>query len=127
MPRGCQAMTPTSPSASASARRDVHPDRRYRVALDPAADRAQALSRGRQSTCVSAVHDDRQLAGRLRADAAHDGQTYSAKAHEFRKFVELPRLSSEAFEIALDIHPKETKALGAHGRRMAAGQSASGG
>ena len=45
------------------------------------------------------------------APMTHDGQTYSAKAHEFRKFVELPRLSSEAFEIALDIHPKETKDL----------------
>jgi len=42
------------------------------------------------------------------APITHEGETYAAKAHEFRKFVELPRLSSERFEIALDIHPRET-------------------
>jgi hypothetical protein len=33
------------------------------------------------------------------------GQTYGLKAHEFRKFRELPRLAQQTFEIALDIHP----------------------
>ena len=45
------------------------------------------------------------------APITHDGETYAAKAHEFRKFVELPRLSCERFEIALDIHPRETRDL----------------
>ena len=45
------------------------------------------------------------------APITHEGETYAAKAHEFRKFVELPRLSSERFEIALDIHPRETRDL----------------
>jgi hypothetical protein len=34
----------------------------------------------------------------------HDGRVYGLKAHEFRRFAELPRLSSGSFEIALDIH-----------------------
>ena len=39
-----------------------------------------------------------------------DGRTLGLKAHEFRKFVSLPRVVREteprsAFEIALDIHP----------------------
>jgi hypothetical protein len=45
------------------------------------------------------------------APIMHEGETYAAKAHEFRKFVELPRLSRELFEIALDIHPHETRDL----------------
>jgi len=45
------------------------------------------------------------------APITHEGETYAAKAHEFRKFVELPRLSGERFEIALDIHPRETRDL----------------
>jgi len=40
-----------------------------------------------------------------------DGETFAAKAHEFRKFMELPRVSGQAFEIALDIHPRETRDL----------------
>jgi hypothetical protein len=45
------------------------------------------------------------------APVTHGGETYAAKAHEFRKFAELPRLSCERFEIALDIHPHETRDL----------------
>jgi len=45
------------------------------------------------------------------APITHEGETYAAKAHEFRKFVELPRLARERFEIALDIHPRETRDL----------------
>jgi hypothetical protein len=33
-----------------------------------------------------------------------EGKTYGLRAHEFRKFVELPRLTGEEFELALDIH-----------------------
>jgi len=45
------------------------------------------------------------------APVTRDRETFAAKAHEFRKFMELPRVSSQAFEIALDIHPGETRDL----------------
>jgi hypothetical protein len=41
----------------------------------------------------------------------HEGRTYGLKVHEFRKFLDLPRRSGEAFEIALDIHPADDKDL----------------
>jgi hypothetical protein len=40
------------------------------------------------------------------------------KAHEFRKFLELPALTHAPFELALDIHPGDARdiaSLGAHG------------
>jgi hypothetical protein len=37
------------------------------------------------------------------------GQTYGLKVHEFRKFIELPRLVQRTFEIALSIHPADSK------------------
>ncbi|MDQ4134523.1 MAG: hypothetical protein M3179_15280 [Actinomycetota bacterium] len=37
----------------------------------------------------------------------HDGKRYGLKVHEFRKFIELPRRSPFAFELALNIHPDE--------------------
>jgi hypothetical protein len=37
------------------------------------------------------------------------GKTYGVKAHEFRKVIELPRLSRSKFEIALQIHPGDRK------------------
>jgi len=40
-----------------------------------------------------------------------EGTRYGAKAHEFRKFVELPRRSPGTFEVALDIHPAEERDL----------------
>jgi hypothetical protein len=40
------------------------------------------------------------------------GKVYGLRVHEFRKFVALPRLSPAArFELALDIHPDETRDL----------------
>jgi hypothetical protein len=36
-----------------------------------------------------------------------DETSYGVKAHEFRKFVELPRNAPGTYEIALDIHPSE--------------------
>jgi len=43
------------------------------------------------------------------------GKTYGLRAHEFRKFAELPSLtresSRESFEVALDIHAEETRDL----------------
>lgn len=41
----------------------------------------------------------------------HDGRTFGAKAHEFRRFVELPRHVKEPLEIALDIHPGDRQDL----------------
>ncbi len=42
----------------------------------------------------------------------HGSQTFGLKVHEFRKFVEMPALTQQTFEIALDIHPAEEKDLG---------------
>ena len=41
----------------------------------------------------------------------HGGKTYGQKAHEFRKFISLPRATGQAFEIALDIHPGDARDL----------------
>jgi hypothetical protein len=35
------------------------------------------------------------------------GRTYGLRVHEMRRFVELPRLTGGAFELALDIHPSD--------------------
>jgi len=40
----------------------------------------------------------------------HD-KSYGLRAHEFRKFMELPRLSGQPFEVALDIHAAEVNDL----------------
>jgi hypothetical protein len=50
-----------------------------------------------------------------------NGSTYGVKAHEFRKVIALPQRSPCAFEIALQIHPgdsKDIEALRAHGWRL---------
>ena len=47
------------------------------------------------------------------APVSHDGDTLGSKAHEFRKIVDLPRLSTRAFEVALDIHPADGRDLNA--------------
>ena len=39
------------------------------------------------------------------------GKTYGLRVHEFRKFIELPRRCSAAFEMALHIHPAEVNDL----------------
>jgi hypothetical protein len=39
------------------------------------------------------------------------GKTYGLRVHEFRRFVTLPRLTGEPFELALDIHPSEVRDL----------------
>lgn len=41
----------------------------------------------------------------------HEGGTLGLKVHEFRKVIELPQRVPLQFEIALDIHPQETKDL----------------
>jgi hypothetical protein len=41
----------------------------------------------------------------------YHGRTYGLRVHEFRKFVELPRLTEASFELALDIHPDEVADL----------------
>lgn len=37
------------------------------------------------------------------------GKRYGLRVHEFRKFVELPKITGRPFEIALDIHPDDRK------------------
>jgi hypothetical protein len=37
----------------------------------------------------------------------YQGKNYGLRVHEFRKFAELPRLTGEEFELALDIHEAE--------------------
>ena len=60
------------------------------------------------------------------------GRTFGVKAHEFRKFVELPsrlRDTGQTFEIALDIHPadgKDRNLLTDNGWRIVRPQAASG-
>jgi hypothetical protein len=41
----------------------------------------------------------------------YGGKTFGLKVHEFRKFVDLPRLARQRFEIALNIHPADEKDL----------------
>jgi hypothetical protein len=38
----------------------------------------------------------------------YDGRRYGLRVHEFRKFADLPRMSTGRFQLALDIHPHET-------------------
>ena len=41
----------------------------------------------------------------------YGGKTYGLRVHEFRTFVELPRLTGQPFELALDIHLDEVRDL----------------
>jgi hypothetical protein len=41
----------------------------------------------------------------------YSGRTFGLKVHEFRRFIEVPELVPQTFEIALDIHPAEEKDL----------------
>lgn len=53
----------------------------------------------------------------------HHGTTYGLRVHEFRRFLELPELTSAAFELALDIDPADaadTARLLEHGWRLVA-------
>jgi hypothetical protein len=43
--------------------------------------------------------------------AQYAGNTYGLKAHEFRKFIELPRRVDQRFEVALDIDPADERDL----------------
>jgi hypothetical protein len=48
----------------------------------------------------------------------YDGRTYGPRVHQFRRFIDVPGQTGAAFELALDIHPAETRdlsALAAHG------------
>jgi hypothetical protein len=50
------------------------------------------------------------------------GETWGVKAHEFRKIVDLPRVSGLPFEVALDAHPadvRDVEVLRASGWRLA--------
>jgi hypothetical protein len=57
------------------------------------------------------------------------GTTYGLRAHQFRRFVDLPALTGRPFELALSIHPAETKdlaLLAEKGWRLADPQSVAG-
>jgi hypothetical protein len=41
----------------------------------------------------------------------YNGRTYGLRVHEFRKFIELPRRVKPPIEMAMDIHPAETRDL----------------
>jgi hypothetical protein len=41
--------------------------------------------------------------------AEHDGHLYGQKAHQFRRFANVPRQSARSFEAALEIHPDDHK------------------
>ncbi|MBI3943419.1 MAG: hypothetical protein HY326_10440, partial [Chloroflexi bacterium] len=41
----------------------------------------------------------------------YGGKTFGLKVHEFRRFIQMPELASQAFEIALNIHPADGKDL----------------
>jgi len=43
------------------------------------------------------------------ASVEHRGKTYGLRVHEFRKFIALPALTGERFELALDIHTAEVR------------------
>ena len=43
----------------------------------------------------------------------YQGKTYGLKVHEFRKLIDLPQRSRQAFELALQIHPADRKDLDA--------------
>lgn len=48
----------------------------------------------------------------------YEGARYGLRAHEFRRFVDLPRRTGQRFELALDIHPadeRDSKLLDEHG------------
>jgi hypothetical protein len=60
---------------------------------------------------------------------AFDGTTYGSRVHEFRRFMELPRLVDAEFELALDIDAAETRdlrMLEANGWRLVDPQQAAG-
>lgn len=43
------------------------------------------------------------------APVEYGGTTYGLRAHEFRRFAALPRITGQVFEVALDIHPDEVR------------------
>ena len=56
------------------------------------------------------------------APIEYRGKRYALRAHEFRKFLSLPRLTAEPFEVALDIHAadgEDLKRLAEHGWHLA--------
>jgi hypothetical protein len=59
----------------------------------------------------------------------HEGKRFGLKLDEFRRFVDLPRLTRHEFELALDIHPgeeRDLRLLCQHGWRLADPRRAAG-
>jgi len=57
--------------------------------------------------CITSIASWRGIYGPVE----YGGKTYGLRVHEFRKFIELPRLSGQRFQLALDIHPAEVNDL----------------
>ncbi|HJQ26313.1 MAG TPA: glycosyltransferase [Blastocatellia bacterium] len=57
--------------------------------------------------CMTSVMSWRGAYGPLE----YQGKAFGLRVHEFRKFIELPRLTGRAFQLALDIHPSEVNDL----------------
>ena len=60
----------------------------------------------------------------------YGGKTYGLRVHEFRTFVELPRLTGQPFELALSIDPADQRdrdALERHGWQIVDPEVAAGG
>ena len=65
----------------------------------------------------------------LNGPVEYGGRTYGLRVHEFRKFFEVPKRSGQQFDMALDIHPNETRdlaALGEHGWSLTCPRAAAG-
>jgi hypothetical protein len=61
------------------------------------------VARGGAHECFTTVASWRGPYGSVEVD----GRTLGGKAHEFRRFVELPRRAEQRFELALDIDPSD--------------------
>ena len=57
------------------------------------------------SSCITTVASWRGAYGPVE----YSGKTYGLRPREFRKFSALPRLTSDRFQLALDIHPADTE------------------
>ena len=79
---------------------------RYRLEADAAAGGARSMA-GHDIAAQPWLLNDRQLARRYgRVEFA--GSTFGQKAHEFRKFIDLPHRTGTALKLRLDIHAAET-------------------
>ena len=80
---------------------------RWRTTRQPALLSEWPVSRAVEREGFTTIASWRGAYGRIE----HEGRAYGLKAHEFRKFFEMPARTGRRFEIALDIHPAERNDL----------------